>query len=298
MTTCTSNKALVFGPDPATFKICSFLVNVLSNMYDQWVTSGRPGPDQFTWTPNYSCLVPVDFQVTDFDYWPQLIWSKYLWFLKERYEPFGCLVKSKKDSRVYLVFRGSKSIADFMVDDEAGLVSYTAPTPAPPPNIQVEQGWYKVYKGLLDQLREQLQKLGQTTYPLTITGHSLGSTLATLAVPEAVAQKYQVWHYNSASPMVGDASFYNYYQGLELIGNAPGLLKGTFRLVNTADAVPNFPSPAKHPGYVHVGTEVYFNTDYGDDGKNHNVCCTYVYGIYNPDQPCNPTFDQCNVPID
>ena len=301
MTTCAANKPLVFGPDPATFKVCSFLVNVLSNMYDQWVTSGKPLPELFKWQPVYSCLVPSVFKVTDFSFFGSLIWSKYTWGVVPHHEPFGSLVKSNLDNKVYLVFRGSKSIADFLVDTEAGFESYTPPTPNPPSGINVEQGWKKVYDGLLPTLRAQLQQIA-TGQVLTIAGHSLGSTLATLAVPEAVNQKFQVWNYNSASPMVGDDAFRSYYESLELVGRNPGVLKGTFRLVNDADTVPDFPSPAKHPGYVHVGTEVSFNAEYGEMGKpdpekNHSVCCTYAYALHHPDQPCNPKFDDCNIPI-
>lgn len=42
MTLCTSNKHLIFGPDPLTFRTCSFLVNVLSDMYEQFITPTTP----------------------------------------------------------------------------------------------------------------------------------------------------------------------------------------------------------------------------------------------------------------
>lgn len=304
MTICTNPKPLDFGDsDPATFKVCTFLVNVLSHMYDQWKTAKPPfpGPGQFKWQPANHCPVTNNFKVTDYDF-GDLIWSTFTYTdqgqQKTATEPFGSIVKAKADGSLYLVFRGSKSPADFLVDKETTPVPYNAPTPNAPPGIQVEQGWYNVYKGLVTMLRAQLEQHGVGGQKLTITGHSLGSALATLAVPDAIAPySCIVRHYNSASPMVGLDTFRNYYESLK--GSSPGSVTETYRLVNTADAVPKF--PANPPGYVHVGTQVSFNADYGDEKKpdqekkTHNPCCSYAYAIYNPNTPCNPTYDACAV---
>lgn len=291
MTTPTNPKSLDVGA--SGFRVCSFLVNVLSYMYQQWKDAGSPtDPSQFDWKPTNGCALTTDFDTRDYDF-GQLIWSKYTWLGKQRIEPFGALVRSKASAGLYyLVFRGSKTIADFCVDLEAGLVPYTAPTPNPPPGIQVEQGWYKVYNGLIDTLRDRLSKIDPGY--LIITGHSLGSTLATLAVPDAVAKKFRVSHYNSASPKVGNDVFRTYY--LSLTQSFPGMLIDTYRLVNTADSVPNFPGPPLHPDYVHVGTALCFYAEYGSEEKNHNPCCSYAYVLNDPSNPFNPTFDKCNVP--
>jgi Lipase (class 3) len=117
---------------------------------------------------------------------------------------------------------------------------------------------------------------------LTVTGHSLGSTLATLAVPDAVNSYMQVRNYNSASPMVGLKSFSDYYDSLTVIGGAPGLLTDTYRLVNAADTVPGVPNniqpqPPKYQ-YVPVGTAVSFNADYGAEKKNQiRVAATVMH---------------------
>lgn len=289
MTTSTNPNPLGLG---SGFRVCSFLVNVLSYMYQQWKDAGSPtDPSKFNWKPTNVCPLTTDFDTGDYDF-GQLIWSKYTWLDKPRIEPFGALVKSKASADLYyLVFRGSKTVADFCVDTEAGLVSYTAPTPNPPPGIQVARGWYKVYTGMAD-LQDRLSGI----YPgyLIITGHSLGSTLATLAVPDAVAKKFHVSHYNSASPKVGNAAFRTYY--LSLTKSSPGMLIDTYRLVNTADSVPDFPGSLLHPDYVHVGTSLNFYADYGSEENNHNPCCTYSYALIDPSNPFNPTFDKCNAP--
>src|SRR5215470_10077046 len=301
MTICLNPKPLDFGTsDPSTFKVCTFLVNVLSYMYHQWKTAKFPKPDDFKWQPTNHCLVTSNFKVADYDFGP-LIWSKFTYTdagkQLEANEPFGSIVRAKADGSLYLVFRGSKSRADFLVDKETARVPYNPPTSDPPPGIQVAKGWYSVYQGLLTALRAQFEQQGVGGAQLTVTGHSLGSALATLAVPEAVALPWHctVRHYNSASPMVGVDSFRSYYGSLT--GSSPGSVKETYRLVNTADDVPKFPG---FP-YVHVGTQVSFNADYGDEEKpfvekkTHNPCCSYAYAIYHPNAPCNPTFDACAV---
>ncbi len=283
ITTCTSSQPLNFGDSSQqTFKVCTFLVNVLSHMYDQWIQAGSPPPPNFNWKPANACPITNDFKVEDYSF-GQLIWSTFTLELKKVpiTEPFGCLVKSNSDGKLYLVFRGSKSLDDFLVDAEFKPVPYSAPTPNPPPGLLVARGWYAVFAGLVKALDAQLKTIGSK--PLTVTGHSLGSALATLATPLAVSHNIAVLHYNSASPKVGLQSFRDYYENLKV---------KTFRLVNTADTVPNLP-PKRSGDYQHVGNEVPFNADYGAEKKTHNPCCSYAYAIYNPASPCNKDFDAC-----
>lgn len=295
MTTCKNQQPLNFAnSDPATFKVCTFLVNVVSNMYDQWKDAGFPDFGQFNWQPVNACPVTADFKVTDYHFGDP-IWSTFTYSDKKgthtAKEPFASLVKSNVDGSLYLVFRGSKSDADFSVDNETQLVAYTTPAYVPPSDIRVEQGWYAVYTGLYESLRVTFKSIRSQN--LIITGHSLGSALATLAVPDAVvANLLHVRHYNSASPRVGNASFAAYYESLK--DNSPGNLIETYRLVNTVDEVPDFPKESL--GYVHVGTQVSFTAEYSidlDDQKRHNPCCSYAYAIYNPANPCNQDYDSC-----
>jgi hypothetical protein len=302
-TICKNSKPLSFGDsDQSTFQTCNFLVNILGNMYAQWKAAGKPTQSEFSWgsgqkyKPTDACKITQDkFNVSDFTF-GTLIWSTFKNLGKPYAEPFGSIV-THKDGRIFLAFRGSKSTIDFIVDSEFVPVTYNAPTPNAPSDIQVETGWYKVYNGLLADLREQLQPYGGKGNNIIITGHSLGSTLATLAVPEAIANTMEVYHYNSASPMVGLQSFVDYYNSLTINGSSPGILKQTYRLVNVVDTVPNVPNnlqkqPPKYT-YVPVGTQISFNADYGAEKKNHNPCCSYAYALWNAEKPCNPDYDTC-----
>jgi hypothetical protein len=298
-TICKDPKPLKCGDsDQSTFQTCNFLVNVLGKMYAQWVKAGSPTQSEFSWGTGQSIepadvcsITKAEFNVNEFSF-GSLIWSTFTILGKTYAEPFGSVVKDK-NGNLYLAFRGSKSQIDFLVDSEYTPVAYSAPTSNAPSNIEVAKSWYKVYTGLLSDLRKELGPYLGSGNKITVTGHSLGSTLATLAVPEAVANNMQVYHYNSASPMVGLQSFADYYQSLTI--------NETFRLVNMKDTVPEVPNNLQHKKpiheYVHVGTQISFQADYGAEKKNHDPCCSYAYALWNPHRPCNPDYDGNNPPI-
>jgi len=74
-TTCKSSQPLNFGKSSQeTFKTCTFLVNVLSHMYDQWVKAGSPL--NFNWQPENVCPITSNFKITDYSF-GQLIWSTF-----------------------------------------------------------------------------------------------------------------------------------------------------------------------------------------------------------------------------
>lgn len=281
------------GADPETFKTCSFLVNVLSQMYEQYAQWKKlhplKPPELFPWEPANVCPVTKDFKLSDFKF-GNLIWSKFTLAtseeenLLERNEPFGCVITSNLGGAVYLIFRGSKSIRDFLADAEMQHVRYDPPDQNEIRHLYVERGFYSVYQGLRNVLCVELKKLSQNNKDLVVAGHSLGSALATLAVPDAVSCGLNVRNYNTASPRVGLDSFAAYYESLGV--------RETYRLVNKADIVPQLPSAES--GYTHIGTSIEFDTNYGSEGKNHNPCCSYAYAIFNPENPCNPDFDACN----
>lgn len=267
------------GYDVVTAQTCSFLVNVAVAMCKVWIDSNEP--NDFSWVPGDGCPVTRDspYRVSDFDFGP-LIWST-LQGGKGGKEPFGFIATNRRDNRTYLIFRGSQTDTDDSLDLKVQKVRFD--------NIadhgSVESGFHTAYSGMLDELTRQLKQHKGT---ITISGHSLGSALATLATPLAVSLNFKVQNYNQASPRVGDSQFAKYYS--ELANTV------TYRLVNTADAVPNQPPQAL--GYKHVGTAVEFTADYGNKHDNHNPCCSYSYAIFNTANPFNQLYDLCarNIP--
>src|SRR5262245_44396334 len=112
-TPCRTSRPLIFGADPMTFKVCAFLVNVLSHMYDEWknIKPFPPVPPKpFPWRPINACPITDKFNVANYYFGP-LVWSSYKWLHEKetRTEPFACYVQSKVDGAQYVVIRGSKS---------------------------------------------------------------------------------------------------------------------------------------------------------------------------------------------
>lgn len=212
------------------------------------------------------------------------IWSTFAPEGKAVSEPFAIFAYGPDTQTAFLAFRGSQTSDDFIMDGKIKLVPYTPPTASPITDIQVAQGFYGVFNGLdHGALMGTLSELARSGGKLIVTGHSLGSTLATLTVPMACAAgipKANILHYNQASPKVGNSKFQAYYTDLGV---------QTFRLVNTYDAVPKLP-----PGpYVPVGVEAPYGADYPTEAECHNPCCSYSYALFNPTAPYNPEIDTC-----
>jgi hypothetical protein len=272
------------GYDLDIARTCSFIVNVASDMCEQWKADGKPSAGKFSWTPSDSC--PITAQAFPLDNWKFVgpFWSSFTPVTKPTSEPFAVFGYGPDTHTAFLAFRGSQTDADFIMDAKTKMVSYNPPMASPITGIQVEQGFYEVFSGL-DQgaLMGALSQLASSGGRLIVTGHSLGSTLATLTVPLALAagiDSTNILHYNQASPMVGNSDFQAYYDGLGV---------QTFRLVNTYDEVPKFPSGA----YVPVCVEAPFGADYPTEAERHNPCCSYSYALFNPNAPYNPGIDPC-----
>lgn len=107
----------------------------------------------------------------------------------------------------------------------------------------------------------------ETLRSIEVTGHSLGSALATLYVARnATATDIHADRLCTfASPLVGDVGFANAFNELDV---------ESWRIVNEADLVPKVPFPAF--GFVHVkGLQAYNPTD-----VNNNVPCNHEMHTY------------------
>jgi len=271
-------------------QVCSFLVNVGSDMCQQWIKQGKPATSSFDWVPDDPCPYTSSYNLDDYTFGDP-IWSTFTYKGTSYTEPFAFVAQTS--SANYLVFRGSQTTVDFDLDGEDPQVAYQ-PTGGPS-GMLVEAGFYAAFCGCAGAVQSALLELNTDT-PLYITGHSLGSTLATLSVPIAVNLGLSGKQCNQASPRVGNPAFAEYIDGL---ASMP-----TFRLVNTDDLVPKLPPAVvrvnqQNYHYQHVGVEVDFTALYQnskgklDEKDEHSPCCSYSYALFNPDNPVNPDITSC-----
>lgn len=275
------------GFDMNQAKICLSLVDIAYDMYIQWndfktnvwdIAEEALGWKKFEWTPKQSSYGQIPHMDYSNPIWadaPLEIWHFKLW---DSNEPFAFIAKSQ-DGPVYLVFRGTKSDADWTENADFDEVSYELAS-----NYgTVHHGFYGIYKSMSTAIITALKQYPDTT-KLYVTGHSLGSALSTLAVPDILAnvpfKPENVKHYNFASPKTANKQFASTY-------NQNGV--DTYRLVNTCDLVTDVPpsSISKYIPYQHIGIPVCFTAQHGSVENDHDVLNSYGYALDHPDQPEN-----------
>ncbi|MEO8497498.1 MAG: lipase family protein, partial [Planctomycetota bacterium] len=265
---------MYFPPSPfnlAEALTCAELVATAYDMYTQWTKQGKPNQaDKFAWTPTGPKI-----------HYSQPIWgvATVLSIFKDP-EPFGFAAWTD-DGTVYLVYRGTESDADWADDLELDQRAYGIV----PDYGRVHDGFLSLYETVQVASLEAIN-LAPAPRRLYFIGHSLGSALSTLAVPEVIActgfkpGAQPLMHYNFASPRVGNAGFAAAY-------NQNGV--PTYRVVNTCDLVPEVPAAALGESlFQHVGTPVDFTAQYNSIGGNHSLTGAYSYAINHPDQPQGP----------
>lgn len=259
----------------AEARTCASQVLTAYDQFNQWVAQNYPSQADFTWTPKglgFSYSAPLWATVT----------ITILGHAFQYPEPFG-FVAWDGTGNAFVVFRGTMTKADTVIDAEVDQAGYAlAPGFG---NVQV--GWNNVYTTISPALLDQLSRIG-TVSRLFFTGHSMGSALSTLAVPD-VANNSAVKpdssrsyvHYNFASPRVGDTGF---AQGMNWNVQTP-----TFRVVNTEDLVPDAPPPLLGSTvYQHIGQPVDFTAEYLSTDGNHSMADCYWYAINDVTQPQGP----------
>lgn len=272
-TTPSQSLPMYFPPqfEQTEAAVCASLVLTAYDQFNQWIDQGSPSQADFNWTPNglgFSYSLPL--------------WATVTIFGVDYPEPFG-FVAWDGTGNAFVALRGTMTTADEIIDGEVDQTSYTLTSGFG--NVQV--GWNNVYTTLSPALLAQLAEIG-TVSRLFFTGHSMGSALSSLAVPD-VANNSTIppnsdrsyVHYNFASPRVGDPGF---AYAMNWSVQAP-----TFRVVNTEDLVPDAPPPLiGSTVYQHFGTPVDFTAEYLTTDGNHSMADCYWYAINNYAQPQGP----------
>ena len=110
---------------------------------------------------------------------------------------------------IYVVFRGSESLQNWLDDLDVVLTGYSAPGCS---SCEVHKGFYDAEQSVFQNVVSQVKAL-LATYPgyqVVFTGHSLGAALATLFSIDFVnAGISNVRMFNYGSPRVGNTNFAN-----------------------------------------------------------------------------------------
>lgn len=265
---------------PAPFDLgeavtCSGLVDTAYAMYRKWINDGKPDRDAFQWAP------PPDSPFT----FGSPIWGNSKVFILNDWEPFALV--AKRGTGAWAIIRGTESPEDWCKDLDAKQRAFDLP------NIsnggKVHCGFFDLYLTFRDELLGQLNALTGID-KLTITGHSLGASLAMLACPDLVVNAFPgsaktTIQYNLAGPRTGDSTF------AALCNDGPAR---TYRIVNACDIVPEVPPPVYADliegkmVYTHVGTQVTYAAQYDSVAGNHSYHDSYHYALTHPDQPQGP----------
>lgn len=174
--------------------LCNELVNTAYDMYYQWKAQGKPKQQNFRWTPKGP---PMTYGVS---IWGNTLWSDFF------AEPFAFVAYSAQGN-LYLVVRGSETDLDWIDDLDSWQTAYSPVSGFG----RVHWGFMSIYASMssatMAAINSALVKLGANAKALYVTGHSLGSALSTLAVPDVIANsnldrsKVGLVHYPLASPV-------------------------------------------------------------------------------------------------
>ena len=187
----------------------------------------------------------------------------------------GYILTSKTNN--IIAFRGTQTKAEWVQNLRAVQQEYR--------DLITGKSYGLVHRGFMDIVR---QKIGNSllevvqqldpTIPCYITGHSLGSAIATLTALEIALNvpqmREQIQLYTYAAPRVGNSDFTQAHNSL---------IPNSYRIVNQGDFVPLIPpvkinKPDSNAEYAHLGQKWAFLTQYGDVLLNH-IVDTYSQAI-------------------
>jgi len=158
-------------------------------------------------------------------------------------------------SEQILSFRGSSSPKDFDTDFNYTLAALNLPGTTCGDNCFVHTGFQYALNSILPQITPYIKNPSS----LTITGHSLGAGLASLAA--SALKPKQV--YTFGEPRNGDSGYASYLANI-----VPD--SRYFRVTHYNDGVPQIPPTAL--GYQHHGTEYWEMVSTGINAGNTKKC--------------------------
>jgi len=144
---------------------------------------------------------------------------------------------------IYVAFRGSSSIKNWIDDAEVLKVDYKT---YPECNSKVHDGFYKSCENVKDYVVNTIIPLNkQYKNPVILTGHSYGAAISQLVAMELQRHDIQTIVYNFGQPKVGNAE----------LADCVNTIMGDklHRVVHDRDMVPHLPEV----GYYHSCGEIF-----------------------------------------
>ncbi|XP_055804333.1 phospholipase A1-II 1-like [Solanum dulcamara] len=202
---------------------------------------------------------------------------------------------------ILIAWRGTICPAEWNDDFESSLVQPTEIFGENADNILVHKGFYSIYTSLndtsnfnrttsardqvLEEVKRLLEQYSKEEVSISVTGHSLGSSLATLCAIDIVVnqinKEFPVTAFLFASPRVGEANFKKAHQKLRNLQ--------ILRITNAPDLIPKLPDRGLVEGsatdwrvYEDVGFELSIDTtksDYLKKDINDHILEVYLHGI-------------------
>lgn len=174
---------------------------------------------------------------------------------------------------IYVVFRGSNSIRNWIEDFEFTKVEYLS---FPDCDCAVHRGFYQTALNIKDDVFAAIQYLQKKHehYTIIITGHSYGASIAQFIAMELLTNGIVSTVYNFGQPRVGNLEYAIFVNSKINV----------WRIVHNRDIVPHIPF-SNGLGYSHSCREV-FEDEYGyinicSDVDCEDMECSQQYEIKN-----------------
>ncbi|WP_413175821.1 lipase family protein [Anabaena azotica] len=144
---------------------------------------------------------------------------------KKNTVPFG--FTATKGNNFYIVFRGTETPLEWLRDAQLKQVDYLKGWG------KTTRGFSQIYRAIAPTILNDLKNVSRST-KIYVTGHSLGSALANLCVPDVITNfpDIQPELYTFASPRTGNIIFAQAYRLAKI---------KAWRIANTEDLVTNIP---------------------------------------------------------
>jgi len=155
------------------------------------------------------------------------------------------------DEAIYVVFRGSASIKNWIVNVDAIKTEYTSFDECI--DCNVHKGWYTAEQNVIQYVIQQVKSL-QEIYPkyvVKVTGHSLGAAVAQLTTMDLAKNGIKTSMINFGQPRTGDVNYATFVPSIVDVAT-------TWRVTHDKDTVVHLPPTVdgrEDETYQHICTE-------------------------------------------